>query len=75
MGAVLQIAGLAGSYAGLLTMLRYGLPYHLPPLPKLVRAMTEAEANEDDRRNSIGCGGILLFTLGIGFQMLAVVSR
>jgi hypothetical protein len=56
-------------------MLRYGLSYHLPPLPKLVRAMTEAEANEDDRRNSIGCGGILLFTLGIGFQMLAVVSR
>ena len=74
-GSVLDIAGLVGAYAGLLTMVRYGLPYHLPPLQKLVRAMSELEANEDDRRNLIGCGGVLLYTIGILFQGFGVLMK
>lgn len=73
MGHILQISGLVGDYLGILTIARYGLPYHLPPLPQLVRALTEIEATEDDRRNLIGCGGILLFSLGIAFQCFGVL--
>jgi hypothetical protein len=74
MGAVLEISGLAGSYAGILTIVRYGLPYHLPPILKL-RPPTEAESNEDDRRNLIGCGGVLLYSLGVAFQIVAVLMK
>ena len=73
MGHVLQISGLVGDYLGILTMARYGLAMALPPLPKLYRALTAAEANEGDRRDLIGCSGVLLFSIGTIFQVFAAL--
>lgn len=75
MGSVLDITGLAGSFVGLLTMIRYDLPWHLPPVARLLRALTEQESSEDDRRNVIGLGGLLLFFVGTLFQIFAVLVR
>ena len=75
MSPIFTIAGLAGAYGGILVMLRYDLPYHLPPLPSLMRALTETEATEGDRRDLIGCGGVLVYTLGVAFQIFGVLSR
>lgn len=75
MGSVNEIAGLAASFVGIVTMIRYDLPFHLPPVPALVRALTEQDANEDDRRNLIGLGGLLLFCVGTILQIFAVLQR
>lgn len=73
MGAVFDIAGLACSFLGVVMMTRYSLPFHLPPING--RALSEPGHVEDDRRNLIGLGGALLFTIGTVLQIFSALMR
>lgn len=75
MGALLDIAGLIGSFVGIVTIQRYSLPLALPPLPALLRALTETDASENDRRHLIGLGGLVLFFVGTVLQIFATAMR
>jgi hypothetical protein len=75
LGPIDEIAGLIASFVGIVTMIRYDLPFRLPPLPTLMRALTETDATEQDRRNLIGFGGLLLFGVGTMLQIFAVLMR
>jgi hypothetical protein len=75
MSAILDIAGIASSFLGIVMMTRYSLPFHLPPLPNGFHKLSEAGHVEDDRRNFAGLGGLLLFGVGTILQVFAVLMR
>ena len=73
MGQILDIAGLTGSFVGVVLMIRYSLPAHLPALNG--KPLSEQGHVKDGRRNFIGLGGLLLFGLGTLLEIFAVVMR
>lgn len=73
LGAVLDIAGIACSFAGVVLMLRYSLPFHLPQING--KALSEPGHVEDGRRNLIGLSGLMLFGFGTLVQIFAVLMQ
>ena len=69
------ILGYALNAIGTILMVRYGLPYSLPILGLLRKALTEKEATEEDRRHMKGAIGIVLLILGTLLQIVSVVLR
>ena len=69
------IAGVVLNAVGTVLMVRYGFPYSLPLLGLIRKALTEREADQDDRRNMIGALGLILLTFGSALQILAVVLK
>lgn len=72
---IATIAGVLFSAGGTVMMVRYGLPYSLPILGLLLKALTEEEANEDDRRQLRGAMGLILMVFGTALQIAAVALR
>ena len=76
MGPTLAIVlGYALSAVGTILMVRYGLPYSLPILGLIRKALTEKEADEDDKRHMMGAVGLILLLLGTLLQIISVVLR
>ena len=69
------ILGYALNAVGTILMVRYGLPYSLPILGLLHKALTEREATQEDRRHMLGAVGIVLLILGTLLQIVSVVLR
>jgi hypothetical protein len=69
------MAGLALNAVGTILMVRYGLPYSLPILGLLRKALTEKEVSEDERRHMMGAVGFVLLVLGTMLQIVSVVLR
>ena len=76
MGPTIAIVlGYALNAVGTILMVRYGLPHQLPVLGLISRALSEKEANEDDRRHMTGAIGLVLLLLGTLLQIVSVVLR
>lgn len=76
MGPTIAIVlGYALNAIGTILMVRYGLPYSLPILGLLRKALTEREATQEDRRHMLGALGIVLLILGTLLQIVSVVLR
>ncbi|MEP7241873.1 MAG: hypothetical protein ABI697_13390 [Devosia sp.] len=73
--AVVTIGGYALNAIGVVLMVRYGLPYSLPILGLLRKALTEKEATEEDKRHLLGALGFVLLALGTLLQIVSVVLR
>jgi hypothetical protein len=73
--SVAIILGYALNAIGTILMVRYGLPYSLPILGLLRKALTEKEATEEDKRHMLGAIGIVLLILGTLLQIASVVLR
>lgn len=69
------IAGIVLNAVGTVLMVRYGFPYSLPLLGLIRKALTEKEADQDDRRHMVGALGLILLTFGTALQILAVVLK
>lgn len=72
---VVIIAGYALNAVGTIVMVRYGLPYSLPILGLLRKALTEKEATQEDRRHMLGALGIVLLVFGTLLQIVSVVAK
>jgi hypothetical protein len=76
MGPTLAIIlGYALNAIGVVLMVRYGLPYSLPILGLLRRALTEKEATQEDRRHMLGAIGFVLLLLGTLLQIVSTIWR
>lgn len=76
MGPTIAIVlGYAFNAIGTVLMVRYGLPYSLPILGLLRRALTDKEADEDDKRHMLGAVGLVLLVLGTLLQIISIVLR
>jgi hypothetical protein len=71
--AIVTIVGYALNAIGVVLMVRYGLPYSLPILGLLRKALTEKEATEEDKRHMLGAVGFVLLVLGTLLQIVSVV--
>jgi hypothetical protein len=69
------ILGYALNAVGTILMVRYGLPYALPILGLLRKALTEREATQDDQRQMLGAVGVVLLVLGTMLQIVSVLLR
>ncbi len=69
------ILGYALNAIGTVLMVRYGLPYSLPILGLIRKALTEKEASEDDRRHMTGAVGLVMVTLGTLLQIVSTLAR
>ena len=69
------ILGYALNAIGIVLMVRYGLPYSLPILGLLRRALTEKEATQEDRRHMLGAIGFVLLILGTLLQIVSTIWR
>jgi len=56
-------------------MVRYGLPYSLPLLGLIRKALTEKESDEDDKRHMMGALGLILLVFGTALQIISVVLK
>ena len=69
------ILGYALNAIGTVLMVRYGLPYRLPILGLISKALTEKEANEDDKRHMLGAIGFIVLLLGTLLQIVSTALR
>ena len=72
---IATICGYALSAIGTILMVRYGLPYSLPILGLIRKALTEREATEEDQRHMIGAIGLVLLVLGTLLQIVSMVLK
>jgi hypothetical protein len=69
------VLGYTFNAVGTVLMVRYGLPYSLPILGLIRRALSEKEADEDDKRHMLGASGLVLLVFGTALQIVSVVLR
>jgi hypothetical protein len=69
------VLGYALNAIGVVLMVRYGLPYSLPILGLIRKALTEKEATEEDKRHMTGAIGFVLLLLGTLLQIVSTVLR
>jgi hypothetical protein len=72
---IATVAGYALNAIGVILMVRYGLPYSLPILGLIRKALTEKEASQEDRRHMTGAIGLVLLVLGTLLQIVSIVLR
>ena len=72
---IATICGYALSAIGTVLMVRYGLPYSLPILGLIRKALTEREATEEDQRHMLGAIGFVLLALGTILQIVSLILR
>jgi hypothetical protein len=62
--ALVAVVGLVLSAVGVFLMVRYGLPKNLPILGVVLRALTQKDVDEKDRRAAWGTVGVVVFVAG-----------
>jgi len=72
---VALVIGYALNAIGTVMMVRYGFPYSLPLLGLIRKALTEKEADEDDKRHMMGAFGLILLVFGTTLLIIAAVLR
>jgi hypothetical protein len=74
MGPTIAIVlGFALNSIGVVLMVRYGLPYSLPILGMIRKALTEKEATQEDGRHMLGAVGFVLLSLGTLLQIVSTI--
>ncbi|MEI9406925.1 hypothetical protein [Mesorhizobium argentiipisi] len=76
MAAVLNIIGLVLSFAGVIILFRYGMPFKVRTGGAshiILEQIDEAEVELEARYDKYGQGGLLLVFLGTAFQIAANV--
>ena len=69
------VCGRVLNATGVVPMVRYGLPYSLPLLGLIRKALTEKESDEDDKRHMMGALGLILLVFGTALQIISVVLK
>ena len=69
------VCGHVPNATGVVLMVRYGLPYSLPLLGLIRKALTEKESDEDDKRHMMGALGLILLVFGTAIQIISVVLK
>jgi hypothetical protein len=71
---MIAVAGILFNAIGVLMLLRYGLPFPLPRLGIVLKALTSTEVREEERRHALGFIGLVAFVVGILLQLVSVTS-
>jgi hypothetical protein len=74
MRLLIETLALILNFAGIVLMIRYGLPHGLPVLGRGQADLSEAEHREDERRSMIGVVGLVLFALGTLLQIAGLFT-
>jgi hypothetical protein len=70
---MIAVLGLMGSALGIFLMFRYGLPDHLQlhRFGVVLKALTDKEAHEEERRRAVGMVGLVFFAAGTILQAIS----